>query len=264
LPLAIAAGLLIDAYVTALVPLLLAAALSAAVTVHELVVCATGFRSRRRGQSAAPEWPLEERELPPYTILVPPYREASVIRGLLAALEGLDYPTDKLDVKLLVEDDDGETIGALESVELGPQFEMIRIPAGEPRTKPKALNVGLMQARGDVVVVFDAEDRPESDQLRRAALSFLKAPADLGCLQARLSFWNARQNLLTRVFTTEYCKIFDLHRCGLARLGAPIPLGGTSNHLPIRVLRELGAWDPFNVTEDADLGIRLARAGYQQ
>jgi glycosyltransferase involved in cell wall biosynthesis len=210
---------------------------------------------------AAPQLP--ETDLPRYTILVPLCREAAVVGGLIAAIADLDYPRDLVDVILLIEADDPETLEALQETRMGPQFDVLQVPAGTPRTKPRALNFGLLRAQGELVVVFDAEDRPEPDQLKKAAAAFSVAGPEVACFQARLGFWNRTTNLLTRYCTAEFCMIFDMVRPGLEHLDAPIPLGGTSNHFPVGLLRGLGGWDPFNVTEDADLGIRLARAGYR-
>jgi cellulose synthase/poly-beta-1,6-N-acetylglucosamine synthase-like glycosyltransferase len=196
-------------------------------------------------------------------VLVPLYREAQVIPGLVAALRALDYPSAKLDIKLIVEIDDRETRAAIERQNLPPTFEIVAVPSLGPRTKPKACNYALHYARGEFVVIYDAEDRPEPTQLRQAVAAFLSGPAELGCVQARLNYYNAVENWLTRQFSIEYSFWFGLMLPGLQRLGLPIPLGGTSNHFPIAVLRRLGAWDPYNVTEDADLGIRLAQEGYR-
>ena len=204
---------------------------------------------------------LDPRLLPRYTILVPLFREATVLPGLVRALDALDYPKTKLDVKLLLEADDGETIRAARRLALGAHYDLVIVPRSEPRTKPKACNYGLLHARGEYVVIFDAEDRPEPDQLKRAVVAFRKAPRSVACVQAKLNYWNREQNLLTRWFTIEYSQWFDLFLPGLDASGAPIPLGGTSNHFPVETLLELGAWDPFNVTEDADVGIRLSRRG---
>ena len=136
------------------------------------------------------------------------------------------------------------------------------VPDRAPHTKPKALNYALQFARGDFVVVYDAEDRPQPDQLRRAWEVFRHAPAELGCLQAQLNIYNPRQSWLTRQFTIEYSALFDAILPALEQLRLPVPLGGTSNHFPRATLIGVGAWDPYNVTEDADLGIRLARQGY--
>ena len=137
------------------------------------------------------------------------------------------------------------------------------VPDRAPHTKPKALNYALQFARGDFVVVYDAEDRPQPDQLRRAWEVFRHAPPELGCLQAQLNIYNPRQSWLTRQFTIEYSALFDAILPALERLRLPVPLGGTSNHFPRATLISVGAWDPYNVTEDADLGIRLARQGYR-
>ena len=204
---------------------------------------------------------LDEQLLPRYTILVPLYHEANVLPGLVRSLEGLDYPKTRLDIKLLLEADDPDTIRAARRLALGPHYDLVIVPRSEPRTKPKACNYGLLHARGEYVVIFDAEDRPEPDQLKKAVVAFRKAPPNVACVQAKLNYWNRDQNLLTRWFTTEYSQWFDLFLPGLDATGAPIPLGGTSNHFPLETLLELGAWDPFNVTEDADVGIRLSRRG---
>jgi cellulose synthase/poly-beta-1,6-N-acetylglucosamine synthase-like glycosyltransferase len=206
---------------------------------------------------------IPDDDLPVYTVLVPAYREPAVIAALIKRLGDLEYPTDKLDIRLLLEQDDTETIVAAEATHPGPQFTIVRVPHSEPKTKPKACNIGLEHARGTYVTIYDAEDRPEPLQLRRAVFGFRELPSRVACLQAKLSYYNAEQNLLTAWFTIEYAMWFSFLLPGLVSQRGPLPLGGTSNHFRGKVLREVGGWDPYNVTEDADLGIRLARRGYQ-
>ena len=206
---------------------------------------------------------ISERGLPVYTIIVALYREAAAVEGLVAALRELDYPPEKLDIKLVIEADDLETGIALLRLNLGAPFEIITAPAVGPRTKPKALNAALPFARGTFTAVYDAEDRPEPDQLRRALDVFLSAGDDLACVQASLTIDNTDDRWLARLFTAEYAAQFDLFLPGLAALELPLPLGGSSNHFRTAALRDVGAWDPYNVTEDADLGMRLARFGYR-
>jgi cellulose synthase/poly-beta-1,6-N-acetylglucosamine synthase-like glycosyltransferase len=200
--------------------------------------------------------------LPVYSILVPLYREDKVLAALLAKLSALDYPADRLQVLLLIESDDELTRTALARWELDTRFEIVLIPPSEPRTKPKACNFGLAYADGEFCVIYDAEDRPEPDQLRKAVAAFRALPQWVVCVQAELQYWNPWTNWLTRCFAAEYALNFSLVLRGLDRFRLPIPLGGTSNHFRAEALRELGAWDPYNVTEDADLGMRIARRGW--
>ena len=181
-----------------------------------------------------------------------------MVRQLSAAMRALDYPPEKLDLRFLVEARSLATVAAVMD-ELGdPRFEMVLIPDSPPRTKPKALNYALPFVSGEHVVVYDAEDIPEPGQLRLAASTFALRP-ELDCLQAELVIDNASENWLTALFAGEYAGQFGLMLPLLARLDLPMPLGGTSNHFRVSALREIGGWDPFNVTEDADLGVRLAR-----
>ncbi len=235
-------------------------ALGAAGALHLLLLVGTGARSRAH-VVCAPFLP--DDQLPSYTILAPLHREAAAVGGLVRALAALDYPPGRLEIKLIVEHDDHETLDALEPIELAPQFDLVLLPDGWPHTKPRACNFALHEVRTEMVVIFDAEDRPEPDQLRKAAAVFHDAPPDMACLQAHLDFWNPNTNLMTRFATCEYNTMWEMFRPGLDRLGAPIPLGGTSNHFPTATLRQLGGWDEFNVTEDIDLGLRLARGGYR-
>jgi glycosyltransferase XagB len=205
----------------------------------------------------------EDRDLPLYTIMVPMFREAAVLPDLVDALRRLDYPAAKLDIKLVLESVDAATIAAARSLKLRPPFELVIVPDREPRTKPKALNYALAFARGDYVCVFDAEDRPEPGQLREAWRMFASESEDLACVQGRLAIDNERESWFTRQFALEYLMLFDGLLPAFERLDVPMPLGGTSNHFPVRVLRKLGGWDAYNVTEDADLGLRLARHGYR-
>ena len=185
------------------------------------------------------------------------------LSDLMRAISDLDYPKTKLDVKLLLEEDDEETIATVRRYHLPPHFKVVIVPHSKPKGKPKACNYGLIHAEGEYIVIYDAEDIPERDQLKKALVAFRKAPQNVGCIQAKLNYYNRDQNLLTRWFTTEYSMWFDLFMPALDASNAPVPLGGTSNHFPTTLLREIGAWDPYSVTEDADLGMRLFKAGWK-
>jgi glycosyltransferase XagB len=208
---------------------------------------------------------LTDDRLPVYTVLVPVFREAGVVADLVRNLGDLDYPKDKLEILLLLEEGDDETRAAAMSAGAPETITFVTVPPGGPQTKPRACNVGLFFARGEFLVIYDAEDVPDPDQLKKAVVAFRRAEAagddSLVCVQAALNYWNADENFLTRMFTLEYSFWFDYMLPGLDALGLPIPLGGTSNHFRTDVLRRLGGWDPYNVTEDADLGIRASAAG---
>ena len=206
---------------------------------------------------------LRDDELPTYTILIPVYKEAAVLPSLLKAVEELDYPKIKLDVKVLLEQDDEETIAAFHSTNPPEYIQGLIVPTSLPKTKPKACNYGLIHAKGELLVIFDAEDQPDRDQLKKIVIAFKKSPANVICMQAKLNYFNRQQNMLTQWFSSEYSMWFDLFLPGLDAHNVPIPLGGTSNHFKKFALIEAGAWDPHNMTEDADLGIRLYKLGYR-
>ncbi len=233
----------------------------AAVVYRVLLFCrGVGDRHRTRVSDAEAK-SVPDAELPPYTVLVPVHREP-LIGELLAHLEQLDYPRDRLDVRVLLEADDTETIAAARATTCPPHVILVLVPPAEPRTKPKACNYGLVDARGELVTIYDAEDIPDPLQLRRAVVALRRLGPEYACVQAQLGYFNSTQNVLTRWFTVEYGTWFAYLLPGLIAVGAPVPLGGTSNHFRTDVLRSVGAWDAHNVTEDADLGIRLARLGY--
>lgn len=199
---------------------------------------------------------------PQYTIFCPLYKEWKVLGQFIEAMQKLDYPKDRLQILLLLEEDDVLTIEQVGNYQLPSYFKVIIVPKSLPRTKPKALNYGLRYASGEYVVVYDAEDIPDEDQLKKVVIAFDKSDKKIKCIQAKLNFYNPHQNLLTRIFTAEYSLWFDLVLTGLQSIHAPIPLGGTSNHFRVRDLADLKGWDPFNVTEDCDLGMRLVKRGY--
>ncbi|MGU3411726.1 glycosyltransferase [Microbacterium sp. M1A1_1b] len=206
---------------------------------------------------------LRDQDLPIYSVLVPVFREANIVGDLVRNLEVLDWPKDRLEVLVLVEAEDHETRDAVLHADPPAWMRIVIVPPGAPQTKPRACNVGLAIAQGEHVVIYDAEDRPDPDQLKKVFISFGRAGAETVCVQAALSYFNADENALTRMFTLEYSYWFDYMLAGLDARALPIPLGGTSNHFRTDLLRELGGWDPFNVTEDADLGIRASAVGYR-
>lgn len=214
----------------------------------------------RQTLPASPK-PLADRDLGTITYLVPLKDEANVVASLIDAIDRIDYPRHKLDVKLLIEADDHQTMAAAVAANPPPWFEILPVPPGEPRTKPKALNYGLHFARGNIIAILDAEDHPTKDQARVAAAALKQGGPDLAVVQAPLSIHNGRDGWLALQFEVEYAIHFGLWLPLLARLGIPLPLGGTSNYFRRDWLEKVGGWDAWNVTEDADIGLRIAQFG---
>lgn len=206
---------------------------------------------------------LKDEELPMYTVFCPLYKEWEVLPQFTEAMSKLNYPKEKLQVMLLLEEDDQETVENARKMNLPHYFEIVVTPHSKPKTKPKACNYGLKFTKGEYCVIYDAEDVPEPNQLKKALIAFAQVNDRTICVQAKLNFYNSDQNLLTRLFTAEYSLWFDLVLSGLHSINAPIPLGGTSNHFKTELLRSIGGWDAFNVTEDCDLGMRIAKKRYQ-
>ena len=222
-----------------------------------LIVLAT---TPRRQNIVDPD--VADRHLPHYTILVPLYHEGDLIPQLLQNLTRFDYPPARREVLFLIEEEDIETQKSLARHILPYGFHVIVLPRGQPRTKPRALNVGLAFSTGTLIVIYDAEDRPEPQQLRKAARHFTQSPAQTACLQASLVIDNLHQGLLPHLFALEYASLFDVTLPRLAHKQWPVALGGSSNHFRKLALTQAFGWDPWNVTEDADLGLRFARLGY--
>lgn len=261
---AAAAGLLVSGAAVAAVAVALVTLVSLAFLLVRLAAIAA--LDPEAGSGTAPGQPGRtnvSQPVPFYTVLVPAFREEPVAAQLVAALGALDYPLDRLEVLFLTEASDPATRDAIARCRPPPHMRLVTVPEGQPRTKPRALNHGLSVSTGDLVVVFDAEDVPDTDQLLKAAAVFTSAGERLGCLQAHLNVYNPADRWLTRQFAIEYSALFDGILPALERHGLVLMLGGTSNHFRRQALVAVGGWDPWNVTEDADLGIRLQRSGYE-
>lgn len=213
--------------------------------------------SRQEQEIALPS----EDEFPVYTILVPLRHEEKILQGLISSLGQLDWPKDKLQIMLLVDDDDDITLRALEKHKIPSCFEVVVISTKGTslRSKPRVLNAALSCVSGEFLTIYDAEDKPEPNQLKKAYAAFRNSPEEVVCIQARLDYYNEDRNLLTRWFTAEYSSWFCFTLPALDYLGFPVPLGGTSNHIKTDFLKKIGGWDPYNVTEDCDLGMRIYR-----
>ncbi len=255
----VVAGLVLDAFATLILLELVAAVFFFGVASVRFI--AAGLVPNR--PPPPPQPAMAEQELPVYTVLVPLRHEAHMLRQLLAGLDRLDWPRNRLDVKLIIDEDDVVTLGAARALAREPPYEIVVVPAGGPRTKPMALQYALTFARGAFVTVYDAEDRPHPGQIAEAYAMFRGASPKLACLQAPLVIDNPEKSRLASLFAVEYSTLFDGLLPALVTLRLPLPLGGTSNHFRRTALEHVGGWDPWNVTEDADLGIRLSRFGYE-
>ena len=229
------------------------------------ILKALAFRATLRGEAAAPPRPDAEMEarLPVISVMVPMFREADIADRLVARLSRLSYPRELTDILLVVEETDHVTRAALSGVRLPAWMRVVTVPDGPIRTKPRALNYALHFCRGSIIGVWDAEDRPEPDQLHRVARHLHFAAPEVACVQGALDFYNPRTNWLARCFTLEYSSWFRGVLPGMARMGLVVPLGGTTFFIRRAALDHAGGWDGWNVTEDADLGVRLARLGYR-
>lgn len=213
-------------------------------------------------EEISPTAPMHDN-MPIYSILIPLYKEELKVQSIVDAMACMNYPRDKLDIKLIIEGDDTLTKRVLSLIELPSYIHVIRVPYSLPRTKPKALNYAMHYVKGELVTIFDAEDIPDPDQLLKALYAFNNLPDNVACVQAKLNFYNDKKNFLTRLFSIEYSIWFEYLLRALSLLDLPVTLGGTSNHFKIDKLKEVGYWDAYNVTEDADLGLRLYLNGYK-
>ncbi|MFL4471870.1 glycosyltransferase family 2 protein [Tateyamaria armeniaca] len=201
--------------------------------------------------------------LPRISVMVPLFNEERIAEALVRRLSKLSYPKALLDVVVVLEAKDAVTRATLQRTALPSWMRVIEVPDdGSLTTKPRALNYALDFCKGDIIGVWDAEDAPETDQLEKVATHFANAAPHVACLQGILDYYNPRQNWLSRCFTIEYASWWRLVLPGVERLGLVLPLGGTTLFFRRAILEELGGWDAHNVTEDADLGLRLARRGY--
>lgn len=201
--------------------------------------------------------------LPRVSVLVPLLKEREIAGALIQRLSKLTYPKSQLQVVLVLEAGDDVTRETLAHTDLPPWISVIEVPeANRLTTKPRALNYALDFCQGSIIGVWDAEDAPEADQIERVVTRFQQAPANVACLQGILDYYNSRANWLSRCFTVEYAAWWRVLLPGVAKLGLVIPLGGTTLFFRRDILEQLCGWDAHNVTEDADLGVRLARAGY--
>lgn len=228
------------------------------------------LRSRSQDASAATgladgaATPQEmDAPLPVISVMVPLFAESDIAERLIGRLSRLTYPRELTDILLVVEETDRITCDALDDARLPRWIRVVKVPDGPIKTKPRALNYALSFCRGQIVGVWDAEDRPEPEQLHKVARRFHFAPADVACLQGILDYYNPRTNWLARCFTIEYASWFRANLLGVAKLGLVVPLGGTTLFFRRAALEGVGCWDAWNVTEDADLGVRLTRRGWR-
>ncbi|WP_339045978.1 glycosyltransferase family 2 protein [Candidatus Mesenet endosymbiont of Agriotes lineatus] len=241
----------------AAVSLLIILFISSSSTLFRYIIILLGFCNKKASSKYE-----DDNELPIYTILLPILNENKVIKQLINNISNIDYPKSRLDVKLIVEEDDKETIENLKEFNLPENFKTIIVPNSFPKTKSKACNYALCFSKGEYVVIYDADDMPDHLQLKKALAEFKQEDSQLACVQARLGYYNCDYNLLTKFFSLEYTSWFHYLLFGMQKINIPIPLGGSSNHFRMEALKKVHSWDAYNVTEDADLGLRLASMGY--
>ena len=205
---------------------------------------------------------IDESKLPMYSVIIPLYQEFEVVEQIKNAMCAIDYPKNKIEYIITLEEYDKKTIDAIDKANFPSNFKKLILPNVNPKTKPKALNVAFRKVKGEFLVIYDAEIIPDTDQLKKAYLAFRKNP-DISVLQTRLDHYNADQNLITGLFNTEFSFYYDLFLPGLQKFNFPVPLSGHSTHFRTDAIRKAGAWDPYNVAEDCDIGMRLRRYGYK-
>lgn len=227
-----------------------------------------GFRfsntvlNKENGKSPLHFPTVADSDLPTFSIIIPLKNEDEVIEATFASIEHLDYPKNLLDITVVVEETDISTLQAVQKAgRFLSKFKLLKIPELPPFTKARALLHAIKHAKGQYITVYDAESRPEPQQLRKAAASFLIHNGDNLCLQAKIEIQNKNANWITRNFAAEYYEWYSGHLKYLSDNKLPFGLGGNSFFVSRQFLLAAGAWDPCNVTEDADLAVRLGAMG---
>lgn len=201
--------------------------------------------------------------LPKVSVLVPLLQEDEIAEKLIQRLNRLTYPKSLLEIVLVLEAHDTVTRDTIARTDMPGWMSVIEVPSADNlTTKPRALNYALDFCRGSIIGVWDAEDAPEPDQIEKVVTRFRNAPENVACLQGVLDYYNSKTNWLSRCFAIEYATWWRMILPGISQLGLVIPLGGTTLFFRRPILEKLCGWDAHNVTEDADLGVRLARHGY--
>lgn len=230
-----------------------------------MVLNETVCLSRHGPKNPAPV-EVSDKKLPTYTILLPLFKEANMVTQLISAMAHLNYPPDRLEIFFITEEEDHDTLAAIRAgLASGPieaKAEVIIVPKGHPQTKPRACNYALTFATGSLIVIYDAEDMPHPDQLREAGGIFATHPDDKICLQAPLIVQDRNYDWLGLLMAVNYTTQFNLQMPVNASIGLPVFFGGTSNHMRLRDLADAGGWDAFNVTEDAELSLRMVKRGF--
>lgn len=204
---------------------------------------------------------LSYDELPVVSVFIPLYHENEIIPQIFRYITDFDYPQDKLDIIFILESTDTETAKAFIDMHPPAHFKALLSPDVEPKTKPKAMNVAFKEARGDVLVIFDAEVLPERDQIKRAVATFKRFP-EAKYLHTRMDVYNAEENWITKLYTAEFCYFYHYLMPGLIESKYPVPISGHSTYFRKEVIEKVGAWDAYNVAEDCDIGIRIYRKGF--
>ncbi len=198
------------------------------------------------------------KEFPLVTILVPLKQENEVIHQTFSAISNLNYPSSSIQGIIIVESTDTLTKKSIETSIIPDGFEVMEIPTLPPFTKGRAIQRALLVAKGKYITIYDAESRPEPNQVIKA-VEILEKEKGKTCLQSIIRIENAKENEITSFFASEFWDWYDKRMVNLHKRGIPFGLGGNSFFLATETLKEVGGWDPFNVTEDAELTVRLIK-----
>ncbi|PID52281.1 MAG: hypothetical protein CR972_02285 [Candidatus Moraniibacteriota bacterium] len=204
-----------------------------------------------------------EQFLPPkysFAIFIPARHEEAVIADTIQSVSKLDYPEAMKEVLILINrKDDAETIRITKETIAKLGKKNIRLVDFEgPLGKPIGLNIGLKNTNMDVVTIFDAEDEIHPDILNVVNTAMIQNHADI--VQSGVQLMNFNSNWYSLFNVMEYYFWFKSVLHFFANNGM-IPLGGNTVFFKKHWLERVGGWDEKNLTEDADIGIRMSAAG---
>ncbi len=195
-----------------------------------------------------------------FTVLLPAREEQAVIGETIARLAEADYPSSLLEIVVICQEDDLETIAAARSQidALGNARIRLEIYSEPPFNKPHALMVGLAASSNDVVAVFDAEDDVDSEIFR--VINTLMLEREAKVVQGGVQLMNISDHWFSGLNCLEYFFYFGSRMHFNARVGM-VPLGGNTVFIRRELVERVGGWDITCLTEDADIGLRISALG---